>query len=67
MLLSKPCLELLQELEEPRSLVSLQEIFDGRTIKAAEKAGYIMVYDTHMVMRTDVGHAAMVVAEEERK
>jgi hypothetical protein len=56
-------LALLRDLDDPKSMVSLVEIHDRRTISAAEKQGLVMIYSPQMVMRTESG-AAYILLEE---
>ncbi len=54
-------LALLRDLDEPKSLVSLVEVHDRRTITAAEKQGLVMVYAPQMAMRTETGSAYLTL------
>lgn len=54
--------ELLRALADgPRSLVELGT--DGRTVRAAEKRGLVMVYEGHMAMLTELGEAQLKLLE----
>ena len=57
-------LALLRELEDnPRSMVSLVETHDRRTITAAQKQGLVMVYAPQMAMLTEQGKAYLTLEE----
>jgi ABC-type oligopeptide transport system ATPase subunit len=54
---------LLRDLDDPKSMVSLVETHDRRTISAAEKQGLVMIYAPQMVMRTEIGEAYLTLEE----
>lgn len=59
--------QLLKHLSEPRTSVQVRSTHDGRSITAAEKQGWVMEYTddvgTRWFMRTELGDAAMLLAE----
>jgi len=57
--------KLLEDLlEDPKSMVSLVEVHDRRTITSAEKKGLVMIYSPQMAMLTDAGKAYLTLGED---
>lgn len=63
--MSTKLLQLLKDLDEPQASVKIRSEHDGRTISAAQVAGFVMEHERMTFMRTDLGNAKLMLLEAE--